>query len=108
MDIRSKRLTQHQIGLLLAIVLVDDPKEAKNIAHRTARTVESVRVLLKFGMVELVGDEISVTPTGFAELLGNGYIDDSGEATEFGQQFYQHTVASLNEFYIIGELLLHD
>lgn len=108
MDIQSKKLTQHQTGLLLAIHVVADPVEAKNIAHRNSRTVESLRVLLKFGMVSLVGGELTVTQTGIAELLSNGYIDDSGESTEYGEQFYQHAVASLNEFHIIRDILLRD
>lgn len=56
----------------------------------------------------MVGDMSTVTPSGQAELLHNGYIADDGSMTEFGQKYYQSVVADLNEFYIIRELLLRN
>lgn len=66
-------------------------------------SVEFIRGL----MLEAIED-ITDTDDAKQELKTHGYLDDTGETTEFGQRFYQQAVASLNEYHIIHELLLRD
>lgn len=102
------KITQSQTHLLLAMFLSGTPEEAHNLTTRSAKSFTSSQALHSLGFIGMVGDMSTVTPSGQAELLHNGYIADDGSMTEFGQKYYQSVVADLNEFYIIRELLLRN
>lgn len=90
------------------MLIAESPEESKAIAHRSERTKASAHVLMQLKFVVIGDNGAAVTPAGIAELESNGYVDETGETTEFGQEFYQQAVASLNEYQIIRELLLRD
>lgn len=108
MQVSTTRLNQSQTSLLLAMLIAESPEESKSIAHRSERTKASAHALMQLKFVVIGEHGAAVTPAGIAELKSNGYVDEAGETTEFGQEFYQQAVASLNEYQIIHELLLRD
>lgn len=108
MQAHTIRLTQSQTQLLLAMALSDSPTETKAVAHRSARTLASAKMLVQLGYIVMDPIGASVTELGFMELKTNGFLNDAGESTEFGQKYYQQAVDSLNEFHLIRELLLHE
>lgn len=110
MKVSSVKLTQHQTDLLLAMHLATSPVDAKLIAHRTTRTAISSKTLQQMNMVVAGENGIELTDVGRNELVINGYIDDAGSLTQYGEEYYQRAVKSLNEFALTRALLtsLHD
>lgn len=108
MQVSITRLNQAQTKLLLAMYIADTPEEAKAVAVRSERTKTSAKMLIRLDLVVVGDNGAALTPAGIVELKTNGYLDDAGETTEFGQRFYQQAVASLNEYHIIRELLSRD
>lgn len=106
--ISTTHLNQTQTQVLLAMFIADTPQEAKSVAHRSAKTLTAAKALQQLNYVVVGDDGAAVAPAGIEELKTHGYLDDTGETTEFGQRFYQQAVASLNEYHIIHELLLRD
>lgn len=105
MNIASIKLTQHQTSLLLAINVAPDPRSAYNTAHKNARSAASLAVLRQMGMVVSGENGVEITPAGTNELFTSGYLDDSGNMTEYGQQYYQQAVKTLNEMHLAQSLL---
>lgn len=106
--IHTTHLSNTQMQVMLAIFLADTPQEALNISRRNVKAAEAVKVLIQMDFVVIGENGAAVTKTGIRELINTGYIDEAGQTTELGQQFYQQAVAALNEkisYELIGELL---
>lgn len=108
-NVTTTHLSDMQTQVLLAMFLAPSPEEALNIARRNEKAAAAVKTLVQMNYVVIGENGAAVTRSGIQELVQNGYIDESGQTTEYGQQFYQKAVAALNEkttYALISELLV--
>ena len=107
-SVAVSHLSTMQTQVLLAVFLASTPAEALTIVHRNDKTAAAARVLAQMDYLVVGKNGAAVTRVGVQELVQNGYMDETGQTTEFGQQFYQKAVAALNEkatYPLISELI---
>lgn len=105
-NVETTHLSQTQTQLLLAIFLSSSPDEAREICRRSANNIAAAKALVQLEFLVIGQGGAAVTRSAIEELKSQGYIDDAGQTTEFGQQFYQKAAAALSEqYHIIATLL---
>lgn len=108
-NVETTHLSQTQTQLLLAIYLSATPDEARQIARRSANNAAAAKMLMQMDLLVVGPNGAAVTKAAIEELQSQGYIDDAGQTTEFGQQFYQQAAAALSEqYHIIKDLISSD
>lgn len=106
-NVETTHLSQTQTQLLLAIYLSGTPAEGREIARRSANTVAAAKQLMAMDFLVIGPNGAALTKGAVEELRSQGYVDDAGQTTEYGQQFYQHAAAALSEqYHLIKDLLL--
>ena len=105
-NVETTHLSQTQTQLLLAVFLAGTPEEAREIVRRSANNAAAAKSLIAMDMLVVGEGGAAVTKAAIEELHSQGYIDDSGQTTEFGQQFYQKAAAALSEQYQILKTML--
>jgi len=105
-NVEATHLSQTQTQLLLAVYLSATPEEAREIIRRGANNTAAAKALIQMDMLVVGEGGAAVTKAAIEELHSQGYIDDGGQTTEFGQQFYQKAAAALSEQYQILKTML--
>lgn len=106
-QVRAEHLSDTQTQVLLAVYL-SGPEESFNVVRKSAKTAEAAKSLQQLGYITMDAKGVYVTDLGKNTLVEDGYIDQTGQTTEFGQQYYQQAVDALNESYkysVITDLL---
>lgn len=98
-NVETTHLSETQTQLLLAVFLSGTPEEAREIVRRSANNAAAAKSLIAMDMLVVGQGGAAVTKAAIEELRSQGYIDESGQTTEFGQQFYQKAAAALSERY---------
>lgn len=105
-NVETTHLSQTQTQLLLAIYLSGTPEEGREIARRSANTAAAAKQLMSMDFLVIGANGAALTKSAIEELRSQGYIDDTGQTTEFGQQFYQQAASALSEkYHLMNELI---
>lgn len=105
-NVETTHLSQIQTQLLLAIYLSGTPDEGREIARRSENTAAAAKQLMTMNFLVIGPNGAALSKAAIEELRSQGYIDDAGQTTEFGQRYYQQAASALSEkYYIIKNLL---
>lgn len=105
-NVETTHLSQIQTQLLLAIYLSGTPEEGREIARRSANTAAAAKTLISMEMLVIGAGGAALTKAAVEQLKSQGYIDEEGQTTEYGQQFYQQAASALSEqYHIIRDLI---
>lgn len=105
-NVETTHLSDTQTQLLLAVYLSGTPEEAREIVRRSQNTAAAAKALIAMNMMVVGSGGAAVTKLAIEELRAQGYIDETGQPTEFGQQYYQKAAAALSEQYQILKTML--